>query len=371
MGITNKADAQGFVFRMEEGDDGLPLAGIFWLHSKLTDGEVSQRSEHSFTKTDEIDELDLPHDTTAPELESIRSDTSPLPVVSLDFAAIRRLVPEGTSALTLVHALRDGDKELKPITKEHWVQRVFNENYFRARPPSIGKAEREEAAFIRDTLELPQTARVFDAGCGYGRIAIPLAELGAQVTAMDISVAMTSKTIEFANEANVALDVREGDFRQCHYENAFDAVICADTTFGSYSDAENLATLQAFRQSLKPKGRLYLEVINRDACIRELPGRTWWEGRGCLVQEDSEFVDTTSHLKLKRLVVTAEGGQDEHWVQIRLYSLHEITALLTMMGFKIIEVSGSYRTRSAFFVGHSQRIAVVAEKLDDEGDAVL
>ena len=40
-----------------------------------------------------------------------------------------------------------------------------------------------------------------------------LAELGAKVTAMDISVAMTSKAIELPNEANVALDVREGDFR--------------------------------------------------------------------------------------------------------------------------------------------------------------
>ena len=64
--------------------------------------------------------------------------------------------------------------------------------------------------------------------------------------------------------------------------------------------------------------------------------------------KDSEFIDSTSHLKLKRLVVTAEGGQDEHWVQIRLFGLHEITSLL-MMGFKVIEVSGSFRTRSAFY----------------------
>ena len=360
LGKISEPDKQGFVFRMEEGEDGLPLAGVFWLHSK------EQDSERSFTTTDEIDEVDLPHDVTAPELEEGRADTSPIPLVALDFDAICKLVPPNASLLGLFEALNVASNGLTPVTQEHWVQRVFNETYFRARPPSIGKREREEASFIHTSLGLTEGDKVLDAGCGYGRIAIPLAELGARVTAQDISVAMTSKTLAFATEANVSVDVREGDFRVCNYENAFDAVVCSDTTFGSYNDAENLATLQAFRKSLKPRGKLYLEVINRDACIRELPGRTWWEGRGCLVQEDSEFVELTSHLKLKRLVVTAEGTQDEHWVQLRLFSVHEIVGLLSMMGFKVLEVSGSVRTRGAFFVAHSQKIAVVAQRLDDK-----
>ena len=79
--------------------------------------------------------------------------------------------------------------------------------------------------------------------------------------------------------------------------------------------------------------------------------------------EDAEFVDTTSHLKVKRLVVTAEGGQDEHWVTIRLYSVHELVSLLTASGFKVLSTSGSFRTQGAFFASSSQKIAIVAQKL--------
>ena len=63
---------------------------------------------------------------------------------------------------------------------------------------------------------------------------------------------MTTKTLAFAKEAKVKIDVREGDFRRSHYQDAFDAIVCADTTFGSYSDSDNLSTLQAFYESLKP-----------------------------------------------------------------------------------------------------------------------
>jgi SAM-dependent methyltransferase len=351
--IAEHPDEQGFVFRMEEGEDGLPLAGVFWVHA---------RNAMDFTKTDEVKAEDVPTDIEPPPLPDAFVTATQTSALVVDFDAIKRLVPAGTPVTALLSALREAEPELAPIPSSHWVHRVFNETYFRARPPSIGKAAREEANFVFEALGLSQGARLLDAGCGFGRLAIPLAELGANVLAMDISVDMTSKTIAFAQEAKVNVDVREGDFRRCHYENAFDAIVCADTTFGSYSDSDNLSTLQAFYDTLKPEGKLYLEVINRDSCIRELPGRTWWEGRGCLVQEDSEFVDKTSRVKVKRLVVTAEGGQDEHWVDLRLFSVHELYSMLEMIGFKVVETSGSFRTKGAFFATHSKRIGIVAQR---------
>ena len=40
---------------------------------------------------------------------------------------------------------------------------------------------------------------------------------------------------------------------------------------------------QAFLSSLKPGGRLVLQVLNRDYVIGDLPTRVWWEGDGCVV----------------------------------------------------------------------------------------
>ena len=132
MSKTVQVDEQGFVFRMEEGEGDLPLAGVFWTHVVAS---------QDFTQTDKIDEEDVPSGVVSAPFPVLEETPVPseLPPVNLDFEAIRQLVPPGTPLKTLLDGLRADLPPLEPISPQHWVHRVFNETYFRARPPVIGK----------------------------------------------------------------------------------------------------------------------------------------------------------------------------------------------------------------------------------------
>jgi 2-polyprenyl-3-methyl-5-hydroxy-6-metoxy-1,4-benzoquinol methylase len=55
----------------------------------------------------------------------------------------------------------------------------------------------------------PKGAKVLDIGCGPGTLAIPLAEAGAEVTAVDIASGMLDRLRATAKEENLTIDAKE------------------------------------------------------------------------------------------------------------------------------------------------------------------
>jgi SAM-dependent methyltransferase len=93
-----------------------------------------------------------------------------------------------------------------------------------------------EAAFVAGLVEPP--ARVLDAGCGTGRVAIRLAGLGYDVVGVDIDAAMLREAQADAPD----LDWRVGDLAELDTGQLFDLVVVAGNTIpllepGTLSDA--------------------------------------------------------------------------------------------------------------------------------------
>src|SRR3954451_212389 len=81
-----------------------------------------------------------------------------------------------------------------------------------------------EAAFLAGLVDPP--ARVLDAGCGTGRVAIRLAELGHDVVGVDIDASMLREAREEAPD----LDWRVGDLAELDTGQLFDVVVVAGNT---------------------------------------------------------------------------------------------------------------------------------------------
>jgi SAM-dependent methyltransferase len=81
-----------------------------------------------------------------------------------------------------------------------------------------------EAAFVARVVEPP--ARVLDAGCGTGRVAIRLAELGYDVVGVDIDPSMLMEARAEAPQ----LDWRVGDLAELDTGEVFDVVLVAGNT---------------------------------------------------------------------------------------------------------------------------------------------
>lgn len=97
---------------------------------------------------------------------------------------------------------------------------------------------------------------ILDAGCGYGRIAIPLSRNGYRIVGIDVSPIMLAEAQRRAEAANVSLDLRLGDLCDLPYDDAsFDVVLCMWLTFNELlNERDQLAALAEMCRVLRPGG---------------------------------------------------------------------------------------------------------------------
>jgi SAM-dependent methyltransferase len=119
-----------------------------------------------------------------------------------------------------------------------------------------------DAEIIATLAELvPPCSRVLDAGCGYGRIALPLARLGYRIDGIDLSPEMVEAARLAAQEESLEVGFTLGSMTKLPLEDAaFDAVICLWSAFNELLDgSEQLAAVKEMRRVLVQGGLLLIE----------------------------------------------------------------------------------------------------------------
>lgn len=279
---------------------------------------------------------------------------------------LRGLIPEAADpawARDTVLAVANQDAmRFRTPAAGAWFAEMFTEEYLQSQPIRGDATTQSELRFLDWAMRLKGPSRLLDIGCGIGRHAVGFACSGHSVKGIDLSETMLRYAERLAEHAQTQVEFSRVDMRDLDDEAEFDGAWCLNTTFGYFTDVENLMLLRAVLRALKPAGRFVVDVINRDHAIASLPTRNWWEGDGCLIQEDIEFATRSSRLEVRRYLVFADGRERVHDISIRLFSAHELVQLLTLAGFIVESVSGSPHTQGAYFGPRSQRLLIVARR---------
>jgi SAM-dependent methyltransferase len=181
------------------------------------------------------------------------------------------------------------------------VSQTYSSAWFETFLPSSNPPPVDpELAFLRTHLPLPDFARVLDVCCGVGRHAAALAALGYDVLGIDVSHAALAAARERAPGAEFrALDMRRVD----SLDGRRDAVMCLWQSFGGFTDEVNRSVLGGMARTLRARGRLLLDVYNRDA----LPGLPAMETAS---REGREFVTRRSLVDRRYRVDISYAGSD-------------------------------------------------------------
>ncbi|MBA4116871.1 MAG: class I SAM-dependent methyltransferase, partial [Rubrobacter sp.] len=107
------------------------------------------------------------------------------------------------------------------------------------------------------TLAEREDGPVVEWGAGTGRLAIPLAEAGHDVTAVEVSENMLAK----GRERSAAVEWVRGDMRGVTLGRGYGLAVCAFNSFLCLLGVDDaLAFLRNAREHLKPGGLLGIEV---------------------------------------------------------------------------------------------------------------
>jgi len=124
----------------------------------------------------------------------------------------------------------------------------------------------DDVAFFR-RLALESGGPVLELGAGTGRVAIPLAEAGVDMTGLDRSAAMLAiahrKRRALPPEVRRHLRFVQGDMTDLHVGRRFGLVFAAFRVFMALPDvADQRRALDGIRRHLRPGGLLVLDVFD-------------------------------------------------------------------------------------------------------------
>jgi ubiquinone/menaquinone biosynthesis C-methylase UbiE len=223
----------------------------------------------------------------------------------------------------------------------------FAHDYADAILADFDQVSRRQGQQLQALLHPRGVRRVLDVACGNGLQSIALAELGYQVTGLDISPGMIAQAKRNAERHRVAIEWIVGDWHDLArtFASPFDAVVCWGNSLSHVADADDLtAVLGEMASVTAPSGVCLVDLRDWDRVSEERPkgqirqAKETPEGR--LVSFDLWHYPSPEAMIMEVFVLRERGGQWEvrrREVVHRMISRAEFEAAATKAGFARIE----------------------------------
>jgi ubiquinone/menaquinone biosynthesis C-methylase UbiE len=208
------------------------------------------------------------------------------------------------------------------------IKKRFNDNsktYDHSEKTLEGRLHRELewAGIIKNLLPKDKGIRILDAGGGTGRISLPLAKLGYQVTLCDLSPGMLAVARRKVQEEGLVnrVDIKEADIASMpFFDESFDIVICLH---GAFCNADSLKAAEELTRVLKRGGVILVDTLSR-----------YWAAINVL-NDDPD-------MSLKLLKSERNHAYDVHGDWQMVFSPEEFQGLFDQNGIKNIKIYGSF-----------------------------
>jgi SAM-dependent methyltransferase len=219
---------------------------------------------------------------------------------------------------------------------------------------------------------------ILELGCGTGRVLLPLARQGYQITGVDLSLPMleVARGKIAAEDLSAQVTLSRQDMRTLELDNRFNLAFAAINSFMHLLNTDDqLAALARIRHHLNPGGLLILDLFNPDLSrLLEARGQvglakvmTDPDTGHSLMRFHSDKVDLgeqTIHVTFVMDELDSEGNVQRTLFpfSIRYLFRFELELLLRHAGFEIEGIYGTYDLDE--FDGDSPKMIAVARRPD-------
>ena len=193
---------------------------------------------------------------------------------------------------------------------------------------------------------------ILELACGTGRLLIPMARAGLEVTGVDIVRPMLDHARAKAEAAGVALDLVHGDMRGVHLGRRFAMILIAFNSMLHLASLDDFrALLASIRRHLTPDGVFIFDIFNpsiamlaRDPDARVEVRRFDHPELGEVVVEATVEYDAATQVSRGAWYLSAAGRPDFRVIPLNMRSIfpQELPLLLSLGGLRVVERFGDW-----------------------------
>ncbi len=233
----------------------------------------------------------------------------------------------------------------------NWWQTLFDETYLLTDGRSVCDEDltQREVDFLVAHLQLGKNERILDLCGGHGRHSLELARRGYRfVTVLDYSGFLLQHGKRHAEQERLPVRFMRSDARRAGCAGGrFDCVLMLANSFGYFQDdRENLRILREARRLCRHRGRLLLDLLEREHVVRRFrPFSCHRAGGEIAVTRERERDETSIRV---RETVIAEKGRivRENTYCERLYTEPDLVSLLRESGFSSVRLKKNFSSHA-------------------------
>jgi 2-polyprenyl-3-methyl-5-hydroxy-6-metoxy-1,4-benzoquinol methylase len=194
---------------------------------------------------------------------------------------------------------------------------------------------------------------VLELACGTGRITIPMAEKGIEITGLDVSETMLSHARRKTTIKGVNVEWIKADCRNFKLNKKFNLIFFPFNSITHLHDLKSLeACFSCVKEHLTRNGRFVIDVFNPhlDILMRD-PSRRYHvaqysdpDGKGTVIITENNIYDTVTQINRIKWYYSIGKEKDKFVVEnnMRILFPQELDVLLLYNGFTIETKFGNY-----------------------------
>nr|WP_321235106.1 class I SAM-dependent methyltransferase [uncultured Psychroserpens sp.] len=205
--------------------------------------------------------------------------------------------------------------------------------------------------FYKRWLPKNKNARILELCCGTGRLTLPIAKDGYNITGVDYTASMLEQAKVKASNEGLEVEFIEADIRTLNLPETFDLIfIPFNSIHHLYKNDDLFKAFNAVKKHLKEGGLFLLDCFNPNIQFiveaekeqKEIANYTTKDGRDVLIKQVMRYENITQVNRIEwHYYINGEFDSIQN-LDMRLFFPQELDAYLERNGFNIINKFGSF-----------------------------
>lgn len=226
----------------------------------------------------------------------------------------------------------------------------------------------DDLLFYKRWLPKAKGASILELCCGTGRLTIPIAKDGYDISGVDYTPSMLEQAKAKASEAGLEIEFVEADIRALDLRKKYDFIfIPFNSIHHLYRNEDLFKAFQVVRKHLKPGGLFLLDCFNPNIQYivegekeqQQIAAYTTDDGRDILIKQTMRYENKTQINRIEWHYFINGRFDSVQNLDMRLFFPQELDAYLEWNGFKMIHKFGSFEEEA--FTDHSGKQIFVCQ----------